>query len=112
MDAADLSETNVSRSGRSVWVAAPYADCGNDRYDGSLTGVFLLGDFFKGWVLGMTLNEAGAKTQDHYLGTLTMLSSFAQAPDGFLYATKFGSYHEGAELDTVQGLYRVSLAAP
>ena len=38
-----------------------------------------------------------------------MLSAVTQGPDGYLYVTKFGKYHQGAEGESVaaQGLYRV-----
>ena len=40
-----------------------------------------------------------------------MLSAVTQGPDGYLYITKFGKYHQGAEEENVanQGLYRVQL---
>ena len=111
MDTDNLQDDNATRPGRSAWVAPPYGDCGNDRYDGALTGVVLSGDFFKGWVIGMTLDAAGTKTRDSNLveSTFTMISSITQGPDGFFYVTKFGNYHQGAQTDTTQGLYRVTL---
>jgi hypothetical protein len=109
MDADALPDDNATRAGRSVWVGPPYGNCGNDRYGGAMTGVALSGDFFKGWVIGMTFDDAGAKAKDKSLGLFTMISSVIQAPDGYLYATKFGKYHQGAEDENVdaQGLYRI-----
>ena len=109
MDEGALPENFATRAGRSVWVGAPYGDCGNDKYGGAMTGVTLTGDFFKGWVIGVTLNDSGAKAMDKSLGTFTMLSSVTQGPDGYLYATKFGKYHQGAEGENVglQGVYRI-----
>ena len=66
----DLSDQYEGRAGRSVWVSPPYGDCGNDRYEGSLTGVVLVGDFFTGWVVGMHLDDAGKKAKDARLGDL------------------------------------------
>jgi Glucose / Sorbosone dehydrogenase len=111
MDSAALPDDDAGRAGRSAWVGPPYGDCGNDRYEGSLTGVVLGGDFFKGWVLGLTFDDAGAKTKDKSLGKFNMLSAVTQGPDGYLYVTKFGKYHQGAEEENVaaQGLYRVQL---
>jgi glucose/arabinose dehydrogenase len=109
-DADALPDNNATRAGRSVWVGQPYGNCGNDRYDGAMTGVTLTGDFFKGWVIGMTFTDAGAKAKDKSLGSFTMISSIVQGPDGYLYATKFGKYHQGAEGENVdaQGLYRIT----
>jgi hypothetical protein len=105
----DVSDQYSTRAGRSAWAGPPYGDCGNDRYGGAMTGVFLAGDFFKGWVLGVVLNDDGSKNKDVNLGTFTMISSITQGPDGYLYITKFGKYHQGAEGENVanQGLYRV-----
>jgi Glucose / Sorbosone dehydrogenase len=107
----DLDDTYEGRSGRSVWVSPPYGNCGNDRYQDTLTGAVLLGDFFTGWVVGMTFDDAGKKSKDAALGSFTMISSVTQGPDGYLYVTKFGRYHQGAEGENPdnQGLYRVVL---
>lgn len=109
MDADNLSETNAGRAGRSAWAAAPYGDCGKDQYGGAMTGVALAGDFFKGWVLGITFNDQGGKARDKNLATFTMISGVDQGPDGYLYALKFGKYHQGADGENVanQGLYRI-----
>jgi hypothetical protein len=108
-DEAALPENFATRAGRSVWVGAPYGNCGNDKYGGAMTGVTLTGDFFKGWVIGLTVADSGAKAMDKSLATFTMLSSVTQGPDGYLYATKFGKYHQGAEGENValQGVYRI-----
>jgi hypothetical protein len=110
---ADLNDQYEGRVGRTVWVSPVYGNCGNDRYQDALTGVVLVGDFFTGWVVGMLLDDAGKKSRDANLGaTLTMISSFTQGPDGYLYATKFGRYHQGAEGENPadSGLYRAVLA--
>jgi hypothetical protein len=110
LDSEALPEDNATRAGRSVWVGEPYGNCGNDRYGGAMTGVTLTGDFFKGWVIGMTFDDAGMKAKDKSLGLFTMISSIVQGPDGYLYATKFGKYHQGAEEEPVaaQGVYRIT----
>ena len=109
MDEDALPDNFATRAGRSVWVGAPYGNCGNDKYGGAMTGVTLTGDFFKGWVIGLTVNDSGAKAADKGLGLFTMISSITQGPDGYLYATKFGKYHQGAEGENVglQGVYRI-----
>jgi hypothetical protein len=108
-DVDNLSDTYNSRAGRSSWAGPPYGDCGNDRYGGAMTGVILMGDFFKGWVIGMTLNDSGGKARDANLATFTLISSITQGPDGYLYVTKFPKYHQGAtENEANMGLYRVA----
>ena len=67
---AMLQGPGDSLNGRSVWVGPQYGDCGNDRYNGTLTGVYFNGDFFTGWVVGrVMLNEAGARRRYKQLGT-------------------------------------------
>lgn len=112
-DREGLPTEEVTRAGRSVWVGEPYGVCnGNDKYGGAMTGVTLTGDFFKGWVIGITVNDSGAKAMDKSLtdAPFTMISSIVQGPDGYLYATKFGKYHQGADEENVgsQGVYRIS----
>jgi len=98
-----------SRPRRSIWVGAQYQDCGNDRYNGTMTGVYLFGDLFAGWVRGAVIDDNGRKVADRHLASQSALSSFAQGPDGYLYAAKFGSY--GTVLtNESRNLFRVELA--
>jgi hypothetical protein len=107
---AMLQGPGDSLRGRSVWVGPQYGDCGNDRYNGTLTGVYFHGDFFTGWVSGVLLNDDGARGRYKQLGNLQSLSSWDQAKDGYLYVTRFGAYsHEGLTSQE-QGVYRVMLA--
>jgi hypothetical protein len=71
--------------------------------------VYLFGDLFAGWVRGMTLDDTGRKSADRLLGEIDGLSSWAQGPDGFLYAARFGPY--GDHLTGLNiGLFRVERA--
>jgi hypothetical protein len=98
-----------NRPRRSVWVGLQYQDCGNDRYGGAMTGVYLFGDLFAGWVRGAVIDDAGKKIVDRPLADMPALSSWAQGPDGYLYATGFGNY--GDHLTGHQiGIYRVERA--
>jgi glucose/arabinose dehydrogenase len=97
-----------SRPRRSIWVGVQYEDCGNDKYGGAMTGVYLFGDLFAGWVRGAVIDDQGKKTVDRNLANLDALSSFAQGPDGYLYAVKFGSY--GDHLNSTMGIFRVEQA--
>jgi hypothetical protein len=81
-----------SRPRRSVWVGVQYEDCGNDRYGGAMTGVYVFGDLFAGWVRGAVIDDTGKKAVDRNLGNVSGLSAWAQGPDGYLYTTKFGNY--------------------
>ena len=100
-------EAKEGRQGRVVWIGAQYGDCGNDKYGGAMTGVQTFGDFFTGWVRGMVLDEGNNKTKDAHLGTLGTISSWDQnKADGYLYLTKFGQYHQGADGEQA-GFYRV-----
>jgi hypothetical protein len=98
-----------ARPRRSVWIGVQYEDCGNDRYGGAMTGVYVWGDLFAGWVRGAIIDDAGKKLADRSLGNQQDLSAWAQGPDGYLYATRFGDY--GDHLTGQQiGLFRVERA--
>ena len=68
------------RPRRSVWVGVQYEDCGNDRYGGAMTGVYLFGDLFAGWVRGAVIDDSGKKADDKHLANLDGLSSWAAGP--------------------------------
>jgi glucose/arabinose dehydrogenase len=97
-----------ARPRRSVWVGTQYEDCGNDRYGGAMTGVYVFGDLFAGWVRGAVIDDSGKKTVDRSLASMAALSSWTQGPDGYLYAVKFGSYGDHL-MDTI-GIFRVERA--
>jgi hypothetical protein len=105
----DGDPAKEARRGRTVWVGTQYGDCGGgtDKYDGTLNGVHLFGDYFAGWFRGMTLDDAGKKVKDVNLGDLGGVSSVAQGTDGYLYVTTFGPYDSAAT--ELPGLWRALL---
>jgi hypothetical protein len=98
-----------ARQGRAVWVGTQYEDCGNDRYNGALTGVYLFGDAYAGWVRGMLLDDMGRKTADRLLANVASVSSMQQHPDGYIYAVKFGAYGTGGLANEMHGVFRIEL---
>jgi hypothetical protein len=107
----DGDEALESRAGRAIWVGAQYRSCGtSDRYGGALTGVYLFGDWYTGWVRGAVIDGDGRKTTDRLLASFANLSSWDQAADGYLYAVKFGQYGTGGNANEQPGLYRVERA--
>jgi Glucose / Sorbosone dehydrogenase len=105
------NEVLEGRPRRSVWVGVQYEDCGQgtDRYGGALTGVYLFGDLFSGWVRGAVIDDSGKKTADRHLASMSGVTSWAQAPDGYLYATKFGSYGTVLTNENI-GIFKVERA--
>jgi hypothetical protein len=85
-----------ARVGRSVWVGAQYGDCGNDRYNGALTGVVTFGDYYAGWFRGLVLDDAGKVTKDAKLGDQGGVSAMHQRDDGYLYVLSLGPYGTAA----------------
>jgi hypothetical protein len=105
----DGNEVWETRPRRSVWMGVQYEDCGSDRYGGAMTGVYVFGDLFAGWVRGAIIDDAGKKTVDRNLANQAALSAWAQGPDGYLYALRFGNYGDhlvGHQL----GIFRVERA--
>ena len=104
------NEAWEARVGRAIWVGVQYRDCGTDRYGGGLTGVYLFGDMYSGWVRGAVIDDAGRMVKDALLANFTALTSFAQNADGYIYATKFGRYGTGGLANEAQGLFRLEPA--
>ena len=87
--------TFEARAGRAVWVGVQYQDCGMDRYKGAMTGVYLFGDWYTGWVRGAVIGDDNKLSADRTLGVMPGLSAWDQGPDGYLYALRFGAYGTG-----------------
>jgi hypothetical protein len=81
---------------RVAWVGAAYQDLGNDRYDGLLTGRVLFGDSCLGYVRLLEVDEDGQVVFDEHLGHLVAPTSWAQAPDGYLYVVTYGGCGSGS----------------
>jgi Glucose / Sorbosone dehydrogenase len=99
-----------ARAGRAIWVGGQYQDCGNDRYGDALTGVYLFGDWYTGWVRGAVIDDNGKMTRDQHLANFPGLSAWAQADDGYAYMLSFGNYGTGGNADTQPGLFRLEPA--
>lgn len=74
---------------RSVWVGLVYEPNDNDRYQGRFDDVLLFGDFFVGFVRGRRADGTG---ESWPVGHLVFASAFRQAPDGYVYASAFGTW--------------------
>lgn len=87
-----LEDPRTPRSTRRVvWVGPEYRDRGSDRYAGRLTGHVLYGEFCSGWVRAVRVPLDGGAMEDGLLAHLESISSWDQAPDGYLYAVTYGS---------------------
>jgi glucose/arabinose dehydrogenase len=87
LDDEDVRNTNGAVS----WVGLEHRPGANDPYSGELAGKMLFGDFCLGYVRGLAIDDDEAIVSDTHLGHLHHASSWDQGPDGFVYATTFGS---------------------
>lgn len=105
LDDPDVRNTN----GRVAWVGVEHVPGQSDPYAGRLAGKMLFGDFCLGYVRALQVDEQGGTLADEHLGHLAHASSWDQGPDGYLYATTFGSC-ETVKLDPADpppsGLWR------
>ena len=76
---------------RTAWVGVEYIPSTVDRYDGMLTNKVLFGDACLGWVRAATANPDRTIATDEFVGHLANVTQWRQGPDGYLYATTFGS---------------------
>ena len=83
----------VQTSRRVVWVGTAYPRTigDNDRYGARLFDRMLVGDFAGGWVRAIRLDADDRVDGDEPVGHLEAASSWAVGPDGYLYATTYGS---------------------
>lgn len=95
-DDPETPDTNA----RSVIVGVVYEGASTDRYQGTLDGRLLYGDFFLGFLRGAKLNDRGEVVDDVFLMHLPNLTSMRIGPDGYIYGvTAFGD----------KGLFRLIL---
>jgi len=87
LDDADVVNTN----GAVAWVGVEHRPGASDPYDGELAGKVLFGDFCLGYVRTLAIDDDGVAIADTHVGHLAQASAWDQGPDGFLYATTFGS---------------------
>jgi glucose/arabinose dehydrogenase len=110
-DDPDVEPVNA----RVGWVGAIYEDRGNDPYEGALTGRVLFGDSCLGYVRALEVDDEGQVVFDEHLGHLVGPTSWAQAPDGYLYVVSYNECGSGSNDPTEHPrvtLLRAVLAAP
>jgi hypothetical protein len=99
----------VATNRRVIWVGIEYPrTVAVDRYRGRFFDRMLVGDFCTGWIRAVGLDDAGTVVRDEAAGHLAAATSWALGPDGYVYASSYGSclawpYREGA-------VYRAVLA--
>jgi hypothetical protein len=77
---------------RSVWVGGVYPrTVAVDRYAGRMFDRVLVGDFAGGWIRLLGLDDTDALVYDKAAGHLEAASSWSVGPDGYLYASSYGS---------------------
>ncbi|HKP55319.1 MAG TPA: PQQ-dependent sugar dehydrogenase [Polyangiales bacterium] len=93
---------------RVAWVGTPYAAHPDDPYSGFLDDATLIADMCVGFVRAVGVDARGRLVRNEQVGHFVGLSGMAQAADGVLYVTSFGScayetYGVGG------GIYRVGV---
>jgi hypothetical protein len=58
-------------------------------------------------VRAIGVDDAGAVVEDVHMGHVEQVSSMAQGPDGYLYATSFGTCTTQSSVTPTSRLYRV-----
>lgn len=82
----------VPTTRRVVWVGGVYPrTVAADRYGGRMFDRVLVGDFAGGWIRLIGLDAADQLIHDEPAGHLEAASSWAVGPDGYLYASTYGS---------------------
>jgi len=82
----------VPTTRRVVWVGGAYPrSITTDRYGGRMFDRVLVGDFAGGWIRLVGLDAADRVAVDEPAGHLEAASSWAVGPDGYLYASTYGS---------------------
>jgi len=104
---ADPSAVPTTR--RVVWVGIEYPrSVETDRYQGTFFDKMLVGDFAGGWIRAIELDDTDRVIYDEPAGHLDAATSWALGPDGYVYASSYGTslawpYKPGA-------IYRAVLA--
>jgi hypothetical protein len=77
---------------RTIWLGGTYPRTVEvDRYAGRMFDRMLVGDFAAGWIRLVGIDETGAVIHDKAAGHLEAGSSWSLGPDGYLYASTYGS---------------------
>lgn len=104
-----LEDPDAEPTARRVpWVGLEYVAGDNDRYEGRFDRRVLYGDFCGGWVRAIELDQDGQVRYDGHAGHLAGATGWAQADDGYVYATTYGNCFTGPY--RAGGFYRALLA--
>jgi len=71
---------------RAMWVGIQYDPSVSDRYNGLLNDVLLFGDFYMGWIRGLSISAARPSGDSKRLAHFCTVVSMQQGPDGYVYA--------------------------
>lgn len=87
-------EEDVDGSGelRFVKVPAVGTRISDQGYGGRLAGVLLYGEFYDGWIRGLTIDDAGTVGDDVAIAHLRHVMSMAETPDGTVWALDLGGH--------------------
>lgn len=97
----------VSAEYRSVWVGPEYLARSGDRYEGTMTGRVLWGDFAMGFVRVIELDAANQVRAEGNVGHFETPSAWREGPDGYLYVASLGG--TDPEAPAPGALYRAVL---
>lgn len=82
------------------WVGLEYQPGNNDRYGGLLNKKMLYGDFYAGYVRGVSLDAQGKIVSDQHLGHIELPTAWRQGKDGYIYVgTMLKSFDRDREGD-------------
>jgi len=104
-----LAEDEAARatSSRCSWVGALYSPSDVDPYEGFLDGTVMFSDMCVGFVRAIAIDDDGKAVRDEHIGNMVGLTGAAQAADGHLYVTSFGSCEAHKLSGAMAGIYRV-----
>jgi glucose/arabinose dehydrogenase len=95
---------------RAIWIAPTVTGSPGDPYGGVYDGHMFFGDFCSGFMRALAVDAEGHVVTDEHVGHLTNVTSWAQAPDGTLYLSVYGTCKATTGGDPVGGLVRAVLA--
>ena len=83
------SPIDIADQRRSIYIALEYLPGPNDRYEGLLDNVLVVGDFMTGWVRGIKTLTGNEVSQDFYLGNLLAATGWEVGSDGYIYVVTY-----------------------
>jgi len=94
-------------SQRCSWIGTVYEPNELDPYEGFLDDSLVFSDLCVGFVRALSIDDEGKVVRDEHIGNLVGLTGAARGPDGFLYATSFGSCEAHKLSGAMAGIFRV-----